>query len=415
MLNRPGSEFLTLANYQRSILAIAPMLAAMVLLLVSHLHLWQVWNGELLFGSSLKNISGQQIQTAESELAAALQYSPDNAHYYAHQALLRERSLQRHLEPFPLLRPPFSDSEREQLRAAVHSYQKVLEINPSDDHAYHNLGWLYWFLGQEEQGLACLQKAVELDNSIPLYHLSMGMQHELRGDETGADDEFGTALRLSPSLLDSRFYRDLRARLPRRAAEIVANVIRQLEIELQAGFSPVIAGKLGRLYLDTQPGRAVELLNRAILILPNLSRPWANLASYFEQHGDEAFARQCYEKAVFIDGSDALSWYRLGKYYDRQNRTPDAARCYQRAVNIFLKPESIHSGRVRRVYLSRFTMFDDVIPNGLSRYVASNFDFPFACQRLSDINRATGDLEEAKRFADLGRKYAQEIDFSTAR
>jgi tetratricopeptide (TPR) repeat protein len=124
--------------------------------------------------------------------------------------------------------------------------------------------------------------------------------------------------------------------------------------------------------------------------------------------------KACYERAVFVDGSDALSWYRLGRYYDRQHSSSDAARCYERAVQLFLNPESVRSGSVRRIYISRHTLFDDVIPNGWLLYTSPSFDLPSACRRLSEIHQAAGHLEEAKRFAELGQKYAREMDFSNS-
>jgi tetratricopeptide (TPR) repeat protein len=398
------------ATYGRSILAISPMIAASILLTIVNLRLQQIWKGEAAFGSALNHISEQQFKPAEAELATALSFNPDNAHYHAHQALLRERSLQQRREPFIRGRPELTEIQQAQLRAAVLSYQKVLELNRSDDSAYHNLGWLYWFLRQDQDALACLQKAVALDQAAPLYHFSLGIQRELRDDQSAASAEFATALRLSPGLLDSRFYSDLSASSPQRAKEIVAITIRQLESQMQAGFDPVIAGKLGRFYLELQPARAFELLDRVTQTLPGLSRPWANLGYYFELHGNESLMEECYKKALFLDSSDALSWHRLGKYYDRRNRLQDAARSYDRAVNLFIKSQSIHSDRVRRIYFSRYTMFDDVIPNGLSLYTAPSIEFPATCRRLSEIYQVMGDTAAAQRIAELVKKYSLEND-----
>jgi tetratricopeptide (TPR) repeat protein len=398
------------ATYGKSIVAMTPMIVASILLTIVNLRLQQVWKGEAAFGAAVNHIGEQQFKPAEAELATALRFNPDNAHYYAHQALLRERSLQQRSEPFMQGRPEFDETQQAQLRAAVQSYQKVLELNRSDDSAYHNLGWLYWFLRQDQDALACFQKAVELDQAAPLYHLSLGIQRELSDDQSAATAEFGAALRLSPGLLDSRFYSDLSAASPQRAKEIVATTIRQLENQMQAGFDPVVAGKLGRFYLELQPGRAFELLNRVTQTLPSLSRPWANLGYYYELHGNESLMEECYRKALFLDSSDALSWYRLGKYYDRRNRLPDAARCYDQAVNLFIRSQSIHSDRVRRIYFSRFTMPDDVVPNGLSLYTAQSIEFPATCWRLSEIYEVMGDKAAVQRIAELVKKYSLEND-----
>jgi tetratricopeptide (TPR) repeat protein len=145
------------ATYGKSIVAMTPMIVASILLTIVNLRLQQVWKGEAAFGAAVNHIGEQQFKPAEAELATALRFNPDNAHYYAHQALLRERSLQQRSEPFMQGRPEFDETQQAQLRAAVQSYQKVLELNRSDDSAYHNLGWLYWFLRQDQDALACFQ------------------------------------------------------------------------------------------------------------------------------------------------------------------------------------------------------------------------------------------------------------------
>lgn len=388
------------------------MLLALTLLAAAHYHLQRVWQGETAFGAALKKINNQQFQPAAADLAAAVNLSPGNAHYYAHQALLLERTQPRRIESLLSVEPVFSAGEQEQLREEVRRYQKVLELNPDDDVAYHNLGWLYFFLKNDQEAIKCLRKAIALDSTIAFYHVSLGLQRERRGDREMAAAEFTSALRLSPGLLDSRFFRDFKNRSAETAGRIVADLTREFEQQLAHSFDPLIAGKLGKLYLERRPELALPLLKRATETFPSLARPWANLASYFDRNGDEELAKSCYDKAVFIDGSDALSWYFLGRYFDRHHQTADAVNCYSRAVNIFLRAESIHAGRVRRIYVSRYTLFDDIIPNGMSAYVMPGFDLPQACQRLSEIYSAADEVQEAARFADLQKKYSAEIDFS---
>src|SRR6185369_1366254 len=118
-----------------------------------------------------------------------------------------------------------------------------------------------------------------------LYHVSLGLLRELRGDKTGAFTEYETALYLSPGLLDSRFFRDLRRRSPAEVEAMVTNVTARLDAKLTNGFDPPVAAKLGRFYLKREPQRSVDLLSAATRALPNLSRPWANLGRLYELQG----------------------------------------------------------------------------------------------------------------------------------
>jgi tetratricopeptide (TPR) repeat protein len=390
----------------------SPLLLALGLLALSHYQLQQVWQGEVAFSAALKQINNQQFQPAAADLVVALNASPRNAHYYAHEGLLRERIQSRRIESLLAVQPVLTGSEEQQLRQAVRSYEQVLQLNPDDDLAYHNLGWLHFLLHEDREATACLRKAISLDAAIPLYHVSLGLQRERRGDREAAGAEFKTALRLSPGLLDSRFFRDFKLRSAETAERIVSELTREFAQQLDRGFDPVVAGKLAKLYLDRRADLALPLLRRATETFPSLARPWANLALYFDRNGDEESAKSCYERALFIDGSDVLSWYRLGRYFDRHNKTADAANCYAKAVNLFLRSESEHAGRVRRIYLSYYTLFDDVVPNGLSAYLMAGFNLPQACRRLSQIHAAAGETSEAARFDQLEKDYASKIDFS---
>jgi len=194
---------------------------------------------------------------------------------------------------------------------------------------------------------------------------------------------------------------------------MIDEVTARLEARLQNGFDPPVAGRLGRLYLQRQPQRSLDLLSAAITALPNLSRPWANLGRLYELRGDKQRMKECYERALFLDGSQSLAWYRLGSYYEELNQPQEAARCYERAVNAALKPDSNHFLVVRRIYVSGYAVPDDVVPEGLLSYIAANLDLPEVCRRLAGIYSAAGNAERAKYFAELGEHQAREIDFSS--
>jgi tetratricopeptide (TPR) repeat protein len=397
-------------NRLKTFLGMTPLLFALALMAGAHYHLQQFWQGEIALGTAVKEINNQQFAQAETDLNSALQASPRNAHYYAHEALLFERMQPRRIET--LLTADTGSTNSEELRAGVRAYEHVLQLNPDDDVAYHNLGWFHFLLAEDDEATACLRKAISLDSAIPLYHVSLGLQRERRGDQETALAEFKTALRLSPGLLDSRFFRDFKHRSAEQAERIISELIQEFERQLERAFDPIVAGKLAKLYLDRRPELALPLLERATASFPSLARPWANLALYFDQNGNEEAARSCYERALFIDGSDVLSSYRLARYFERHNKIAEAEQSYARAVNLFLRAESEHAGRVRRIYLSYYTLFDDIVPNGLTAYVMAGFNVPQVCRRLSQIHASTGDANEAARFADLATQYAAKIDFS---
>lgn len=128
-----------------SVLLTIPFLVALIVFAIVHLHIHRTWVAEDAFGYSLRSIRQEQYQSAQDHLTRALQLAPDDAHYHAHLAILNERMVGRSIEPFTLERPAFDERQRDHLHKAIQSYQNTLRLNPADDAAYHNLGWLYWF------------------------------------------------------------------------------------------------------------------------------------------------------------------------------------------------------------------------------------------------------------------------------
>ncbi|HSJ74837.1 MAG TPA: tetratricopeptide repeat protein, partial [Gemmatimonadales bacterium] len=215
--------------------------------------------------------------------------------------------------------------------------------------------------------------------------------------------EYALAVRLSPATLDSRFFQDLRGRAPEAARRLIAESISQLEDELRRNPSPVVKGKLGKFYLEVNATDAASaMLKQAAAELPSLSRPWYNLGTIYEAQGDDKAARDCYEKALFLDRGDFTSWRRLGNYYDRRENVPGAARAYTRAVDSWMGMRSEHAGRALHVYRARSLINDDVVPNGYLAYCSPSIDAAEICRRLAKLYEEMGDLGLSSYYEDVG-------------
>jgi tetratricopeptide (TPR) repeat protein len=297
--------------------------------------------------------------------------------------------------------PALNAEEQRHVETAIRLYRRVLELNPYDEHACHNLGWLYWLAQRRPDALDHLSRAVALDGDFPLYRISLGLVREYGGVQAEADEEYAQALRSSPSVADSPFFLELRRRAPERAERLITGAITYFEG--QPGTTA--KAKLGRLYLDRDPERATRLLEEAVKDSPSLSRPWANLAHLYELRGDAARAERSYRKALFID-QDVQTISRLGNLYERQQRTQEAAGQYRWAVNTWRNQSTVHASRVRRIYHSRFTLRDDIIPRGLSVYTSPAFEMVKTCERLAVMLRQAGDQDAAAFYEKLAREYA---------
>ncbi|MBA3240574.1 MAG: tetratricopeptide repeat protein, partial [Acidobacteria bacterium] len=348
--------------------------------------------------------SQRQYPAAQTDIERAVSLSPRNAHYLAGRALLFARTLPRKFDPTAFLekRLTFSEEEVKALEAAARYYQRALALNPLDDGNYHNLGWLYSLLQQREPALRCFQQAITIDNSVALYHVSLGLLYEQGGEHESAHREYELAVRLSPSVLDSQFFRDLSARSPGSADRVAAQNISHLEQQPGLSQSPILKGRLGKLYLHANRlDAASAALRDAVKKLPSLPRPWHNLGDVYEREGDEEAARECYQKATLLDGGDAAAWWKLGRLLERRGDKQGAVRSYARAARGWRSMTSEHAKRVSRIYRSQPAVPDDVIPNGFLSYCNPSIDVAEVCLRLARLYEELGDRESSHYYKEL--------------
>lgn len=348
-----------------------------------------------------------QYGAARSDVERALAFSPENAYYAAGEGLLSFRTSQRQFDPadFLKLRLTLSEEEFKGIADAAQHYRRTLALNPLEDNNYHNLGWLYALQQQREQSLRCFRQAVALDGSVAMYHLSLGLLYEQGGEDEAAYRAYERAVRLSPAVLDSPFFRDLSARAPEAAERIIRDSISHLEEQARQTPSPIVKGKLGLLYLRAnRPDEASAALKEAVTQLPGLSRPWHNLGAVSERRGDEAAMTDYYRRAAFLDAGDSVAWAKLGEVYDRQDNKREAIRFYTRSVGSWVNRTSEHARRAARIYHTQAVIFDDVVPNGFLSYCSPALDVAGICRRLSKLYEEMGDGHLSSYYKDLSLK-----------
>jgi tetratricopeptide (TPR) repeat protein len=349
----------------------------------------------------------KQYSKAQRDLQYAAAISPKNAYYQSSQGLLLARMSAGKFDSTMFLekRLKFDEDQQKQIAAAALYYQNSLKLNPLDGNCYHNLGWLYSFLERWGDALHCFQRAVAIDGTITLYHVSLGLAYEQAGENEFAYREYGLAICLSPATLDSQFYLDFESRSRAAAERVVSECISRLENQLRSNATPIIKGKLGKLYLhENLVDRAAVILKQAVDELPNLSRTWYNLGSVYEILSDERAMTACYQKAAFLDESDYLSWLKLGEFYEHHDNHRDAIRSYERAVNRWSNKRSENAERVPRIYPGQFVITDDVVPNGFLSYCYPHIEVAEIYRRLANLYGEIGDVNMSNYYNDLKYK-----------
>ena len=386
-------------------LPLAFSLVALVALAGVHLKYLRNVRAEEFLRAFTYELRDKHFADAQRSIETSLKLSPNNAHYLSNAGLLHERMLQRSFDFETFRNPELSEADAAHIKTAIQFYKRALELNPNDDNAADNLGWLSWMVNQRQDAFNYLHRATDCNSDIPLYRISLGLLREYSGEPDAAYQEYAQAIRISPSVMDSQFFFDLRKRSPAQAEKIVNDVIAEFQEQVRLGGGPTVKAKLGKLLLDRQPDAAAKVLEEATAALSNLSRPWTNLGWLYERRGEGDRAELSYKKAIFIDGGETQVFFRLANYYDSKQRTQDAINFYRRAVQSWIDQTTVHASRVRRIYISRSTVRDDVIPKGFSTYTNPAFDFDWTCARIATLYRQTGNPAQAEQYEKLRKDY----------
>ena len=92
----------------------------------------------------------------------------------------------------------WSDDPASDLREAVRSSLKGVELDEKDPYGHYALSMSYLFSGALEEAIQAAERALELSPTFALAHLGVGMARLYAGDASGAIDPLARGLRLNP-------------------------------------------------------------------------------------------------------------------------------------------------------------------------------------------------------------------------
>ena len=180
--------------------------------------------------------------------------------------------------------------------AAVKSYRKALQLNPSDAKLHYNLSLALNKLGDQSAEREELLRAVQLDPSLGVAQNELGLIALNSGKQSEAELRFKKAIAINSG-------------------------------------DPEAKSNLGVLY--SQQGKnddAVKLLQQAIQDDPKYPKAHVNLGLIMAQRGAYAEAEQQFRTAIQVDPNNADAFGALGMLAAKTGHGPDAVKIFRRAV-----------------------------------------------------------------------------------
>ena len=240
-------------------------------------------------------------------------------------------------------------AEDGQLNDVLELLEPIVEGH-SDPQAYALLGAAYLRLGQMTEATQAMQKAVELAPDMAPFRNQLALSLLSSGEEDEGFAVLDSALELDGDQFESDYIRVM-FYLQKRDFEAASQAVAQLvEKNPDVPIGHNLSGVLALATDDIETARTA--FSKAIELDPAFYPATANLARIEEETGNTAGAETIFQTAMSA-GSDDAAGLGYADFLVRQNRIDDALAELQRLVGAY--PESIRArvGELRLLLATR--------------------------------------------------------------
>lgn len=333
----------------------------------------------------------------------AISNDPENAVYSSNLAILLSQKLEIKLDSTNKLKIKISNTNAAQLLQLKQLYIHILQLNPYDAGIKHNLGWVYYFMGDTALSIEQLNEAVATDPASAIYRISLGLLYETLMRETEANKCYIKAIELSPEILDSEFFQNLKTG-NKLLADSIVNMAEQFLIsKLNEKDSPIIKSRLAKIYMSK--GRFKEAKSIYIEVtkqLPNLNRPWYYLGYLFEVEHNAVQSRICYQRSLLLDPNDILPNLQMANNYYYAKDTFASLAYYKNAVKAWASIYTDHYYQGQRIYNTK-GVNNDLFPKCLLTSIKPSFDYVLYCNRIAAIYIMIGKNKMEEYYQKLSK------------
>jgi tetratricopeptide (TPR) repeat protein len=280
------------------------------------------------------------------------------------------------------------------MRRAEQLYRRVLENEPNNTTALHELGVAALQTGRPEMAADYLRQAVALDggNAKALNHLGVALASLERSEE--AVECLKKAVQMDPRMPDAHYNLAKVLGSAKRFEEAVFTY--QASLQLQPG-NPEAQFNLGNTLRDL--GRlddATASYRAAIRLRPSYFKAMNNLGNVLRDQNKLYEAEAQHREALRVKPDYAEGFHNLGVTLAAQKRHDEAINCFHNALQI--KPDFTQSRNSLSKSLVEQGKIDEAMALVQSSAPAEK-ECAEAYLKLSDKLRSEGRLDEAISYA----------------
>jgi tetratricopeptide (TPR) repeat protein len=200
---------------------------------------------------------------------------------------------------------------------------------------FNNLGNSYNAVGDTNQAMLALERAVEINPSLAESHINLGNIYLDKNRTNDAIDEYETALEIDPD--NAKIHNNLGNAYAKRGrmSDAISQYTRSIELEPNyiEAYKNLASAYCGQ----EKFGQAAAQLKQAITLEPQDANLYRQLGDVYGKMGEYENGILQYKKALRIKGDFAEAYYGLALCYNKLNLVDDEVQAYKKALAI--KPD----------------------------------------------------------------------------
>jgi tetratricopeptide (TPR) repeat protein len=242
--------------------------------------------------------------------------------------------------------------EEEKYQEALIEFKNVVQLDPKDAKAYHQLALIHLKLGgmpDLQAAFGELTKAVELDPSIQDAQLKLGEFYLFSQQPKEAKEKAEVVLASSPQDPKGHLLRGRSLIVGKEFEEGIKELKKSLELDPD---NEQVYVDLARAYLTLKkPEEAVAILDQGLTKMANSTTLILAKGDLYLLQGKNTEAETQYQRALEIDPENDGFYVKLARYYQATQKWKETEEVYQRLAT--RKPAS----EIPEILLGEFYTF----------------------------------------------------------
>ena len=200
-----------------------------------------------------------------------------------------------------------SHMRKGELKEALASFSRAIELNPRLAAAYANRGLVNRNLQRYSHAIEDHTRAIELEPGASLHYASRANAYSACGEYARAIMDHSKTIELAPN--SASHYSDRATAYKDMKEYDLAIQDYDKAIQLDSSIAAIIDNR-GVVYNELGlPNRAIQDHQAAIDMDPHFSRAYSNRGAAYWHKGDYISAAQDFDKAIQLDGGFAIAYY----------------------------------------------------------------------------------------------------------